>query len=108
MRPGRRGLLWSLKHTVTLACAPSSGALHPGTRKPAPPSHESGLTRAVKLAGALVLKEPIGSCPGGHGAVAHHRCAGAGIARSVRAIRSAATARLVPPQIPPPSAPPTN
>src|SRR6266700_5976974 len=41
----------------------------------------------LKLAGALVLKEPIVSCPGGHGTVVHFSCAGGRVARSLSAFR---------------------
>jgi hypothetical protein len=40
-----------------------------------------------KLAGALVLKEAVGSCPGGHGIVVHFSCASGRVARSLSAIR---------------------
>ena len=41
----------------------------------------------LKLAGALVLKETIVSCPGGHGASSTTRCADGRVARSLSAIR---------------------
>jgi len=41
----------------------------------------------LKLAGAIVLKETVGSCPGGHGTFAHWSCAGGPVARSLSAIR---------------------
>ena len=41
----------------------------------------------LKLAGALVLKEAVMSCPGGHGTFVHFPCAGGRVARSVDAIR---------------------
>ena len=41
----------------------------------------------LKLAGALVLKEAVGSCPGGHGTSSISRCAGRPVARSLSAIR---------------------
>ena len=44
--------------------------------------------KRVKLPGALVLMEAIGSCPGGHRTFVHYPCAGVGVARSLRAIRS--------------------
>ena len=41
----------------------------------------------LKLAGAVVPKETVGSCPGGHGPAATARCAGGRVARSLSAIR---------------------
>ena len=41
----------------------------------------------LKLSGALVLKEAIGSCPGGHGASSTASCADGLVARSLSAIR---------------------
>src|SRR5437867_407257 len=41
----------------------------------------------LKLAGALVLKEAIVSCPGGHGTFVDYPCAGERVARSLSAIR---------------------
>jgi hypothetical protein len=41
----------------------------------------------LKLAGALVLKEALLSCPGGHGASSTARCADGPVARSLSAIR---------------------
>ncbi len=41
----------------------------------------------LKLPGALVLKEAVGSCPGGHGTFVHYSCAGRRVARSLSAIR---------------------
>ena len=41
----------------------------------------------LKLAGAIVLMEAVGSCPGGHGTSSHSRCAGGSVARSLSAIR---------------------
>ncbi len=41
----------------------------------------------LKLAGALVLKEAVVSCPGGHGTFVHYACAAARVARSLSAIR---------------------
>ena len=38
--------------------------------------------KRVKLAGALVLEEAVGSCPAGHGTFVHHSCAGGRVARS--------------------------
>ena len=43
--------------------------------------------KRLKLAGALVLKEAVVSCPGGHGRFVHYSCAGGGVARSLSAIR---------------------
>src|SRR6266516_3546290 len=43
--------------------------------------------KRLKLAGALVLKEAVGSCPGGHATFVHHSCAGGRVARSLSAIR---------------------
>ncbi len=43
--------------------------------------------KRLKLAGALVLKEAMVSCPGGHGAFVHYACAGGRVARSLSAIR---------------------
>jgi len=43
--------------------------------------------KRLKLAGAVVLAEAVGSCPGGHGAFAHYSCAGERVARSLSAIR---------------------
>jgi hypothetical protein len=36
----------------------------------------------LQLAGAIVLMEAVGSCPGGHGTASTARCAGAPVARS--------------------------
>jgi len=41
----------------------------------------------LKLTGALVLKEAVVSCPGGHGTFVHYSCAGGRVARSLSAIR---------------------
>ncbi len=41
----------------------------------------------LKLAGALVLKEAVVSCPAGHGTFVHYSCAAARVARSLSAIR---------------------
>src|SRR6266550_4368378 len=41
----------------------------------------------LKLTGALVLKETVVSCPGGHGLFVHYSCAGGRVARSLSAIR---------------------
>jgi len=41
----------------------------------------------LQLPGAIVLKETVGSCPGGHGTSSTARCAGARVARSLSAIR---------------------
>jgi len=41
----------------------------------------------LKLPGALVLKEDVGWCPGGHGTFVHCSCAGWRVARSLSAIR---------------------
>ena len=38
--------------------------------------------KRLKLAGALVLKEVVVSCPGGHGMSLHYSCAGGRVARS--------------------------
>src|SRR3989449_10546762 len=46
--------------------------------------------KRLKLAGALVLKEAVVSCPGGHGTFVHFPCAGGGGARSLSAGRLAA------------------
>jgi len=43
--------------------------------------------KRLKLAGALVLKEAVVSCPGGHRTFVHHACAGGQFARSLSAIR---------------------
>ncbi len=43
--------------------------------------------KRLKLAGALVLKEAVVLCPGGHGAFVHCSCAGERVARSLSAIR---------------------
>ena len=43
--------------------------------------------RRLKLAGALVPKEAVVSCPGGHGTLVHHSCDGGRVARSLSAIR---------------------
>ncbi len=43
--------------------------------------------KRLKLAGGLVLKEAVLSCPGGHGTFVHHSCAGWWGARSLGAIR---------------------
>jgi len=44
----------------------------------------------LKLPGALVLKEAIVSCPGGHETFVHWSCAAERVARSLSAIRYAA------------------
>ena len=41
----------------------------------------------LKLAGAVVLEEAVGSCPGRHGALSTASCAGGRVARSLSAIR---------------------
>src|SRR5439155_5740250 len=41
----------------------------------------------LKLTGALVLKEAVVSCPGGHRTFVHYSCAGGRVARSLSAIR---------------------
>ncbi len=41
----------------------------------------------LKLSGALVLKEAVVSCPGGHGASSTTCCADGPVARSLSAIR---------------------
>ena len=43
--------------------------------------------KRLKLAGALVLKEAVVSCPCGHGAFVQYSCAGGRVARSLSAIR---------------------
>ncbi len=43
--------------------------------------------KRLKLAGALVLKEAVVSCPGGHRTSSSTRCAGGRVARSLSAIR---------------------
>jgi len=43
--------------------------------------------KRLKLAGALVLKEAVGSCPGGHGTVVRYSCAGRRVARNLSPIR---------------------
>jgi len=43
--------------------------------------------KRLKLAGALVSTEAVRSCPGEHGALAHHPCAAERVARSLSAIR---------------------
>ena len=43
--------------------------------------------KRLKLAGALVLKEAVESCPGGHGTSSTSSCAGGRVARSLSAIR---------------------
>src|SRR6266550_7610102 len=44
--------------------------------------------KRLKLTGALVLKEAVVSCPGGHGLFVPRPCAGGRVARSLSAIRS--------------------
>jgi hypothetical protein len=41
----------------------------------------------LKLAGALVVKEAVMSCPGRGGTFVHFSCAGGRVARSLSAIR---------------------
>jgi len=41
----------------------------------------------LKLAGAVVLKEALGSCPGGHWTSSTASCAGGRVARSLSASR---------------------
>jgi len=41
----------------------------------------------LKLAGALVLREAVVSCPSEHGLFVHFSCAGGRVARSLSAIR---------------------
>ncbi len=43
--------------------------------------------KRLKLTGALVLKEAVVSCPGGHGTFVHRSCAGERVARSLSAVR---------------------
>ncbi len=43
--------------------------------------------KRLKLAGALVLKEAVGSRAGGHGTSSTTSCAGGPVARSLSAIR---------------------
>ena len=43
--------------------------------------------KRLKLAGALVLKEAVGSCAGKHGTSSSTSCAGGRCARSLSAIR---------------------
>ncbi len=43
--------------------------------------------KRLKLAGALVLKEAVGLCPGEHGLSSSSTCAGGRVARSLSAIR---------------------
>ena len=43
--------------------------------------------KRLKLTGALVLKETVVSCPGGHGTSSTTRCASGPVARSLSAIR---------------------
>jgi len=43
--------------------------------------------KRLKLTGALVLKDAVVSCPGGHAAFVHFPCAGGQVARSLSAIR---------------------
>ena len=43
--------------------------------------------KRLKLAGALVLREAVGSCLGGHGTFVHFTCAGGRVARSLSAVR---------------------
>jgi len=41
----------------------------------------------LKLPGAVVLKEAVVPCPGGHGTSSSSSCAGGQVARSLSAIR---------------------
>jgi len=43
--------------------------------------------KRLKLAGALVLKEAVVSCPSGHGTSSTNSCAGGRVARSLSAVR---------------------
>jgi len=43
--------------------------------------------KRLKLPGALVLKEAIVLCPGGHGTFVQYSCAAGSVARSLSAIR---------------------
>jgi len=43
--------------------------------------------KRLKLPGALVLKEAVGSYPGGQGTPVQRSCAGGRVARSLSAIR---------------------
>ena len=43
--------------------------------------------KRLKLAGTLVLKETVVSCPGGRGAFVQYSCAAGRVARSLSAIR---------------------
>ena len=43
--------------------------------------------KRLKLAGALVLKEAVVLCLGGHWTFVHYSCAGERVARSLSAIR---------------------
>ncbi len=49
--------------------------------RPLPPN------KRLRLTGALVLKEAVVSCPGGHGTFGQYSCAGGRVARSLSAIR---------------------
>jgi len=51
------------------------------------PNNKRPPNKRLKLAGALVLREAVGSCPGGHGTFVHYSCAAAWVARSLSAIR---------------------
>ena len=51
----------------------------------APPAEPPN--KRLKLAGALVLKETVVSCPGGHGTFVHWSCADWAVARSLSTIR---------------------
>ena len=43
--------------------------------------------KRLKLAGALVLKEAVMSCPRGHATFVHYSCADERVARSLSAVR---------------------
>src|SRR5437773_9348319 len=58
-----------------------------GARRAPAPVKSAPSNMRLKLTGALVLKETVVSCAGGHGLFVHYSCAGGRVARSLSAIR---------------------
>ncbi len=66
---------------------PRAGAGSSGARRARASVKSAPSNMRLKLTGALVLKEAVVSCPGGHGTFVHYSCAGGRVARSLSAIR---------------------
>src|SRR3989442_10679972 len=72
--------------TITGGCIPPWAIVLQSTMSRALPN-KGCLRIRGKIPGALVLKEAVVSCPGGHGTFVHYSCAAARVARSLSAIR---------------------